>query len=74
MMTMMLFLAMEPEYQEKLYREQIDYFGDSLRPPEEDDLKNLPYLDMVMKEAIRLCAPPAVSRKAEEDIEIGEAK
>nr|QLI62192.1 cytochrome P450 43 [Streltzoviella insularis] len=51
---LLLMIAYHPEAQEKLYAEIEDVIGDQDRPITEEDLKRMPYLDMVFKEILRL--------------------
>ncbi|XP_047999551.1 cytochrome P450 4C1-like [Leguminivora glycinivorella] len=50
----LLMMAFHPKCQEKVYEEIKEVFGDNVRDVTEDDLKLMPYLDMVFKEVIRL--------------------
>ncbi|XP_013184022.2 cytochrome P450 4C1 [Amyelois transitella] len=49
-----LMMAYHPDCQEKLYKEIKQVIGDADRPVTGEDLKNMPYLEMVFKETIRL--------------------
>jgi cytochrome P450 len=63
-------LGKHPEVAQKLYDEVSSVLGD--RPVTVDDLPNLPYLDMVFKETMRIL--PSVwtfMREPAEDVEIG---
>lgn len=66
-------LAHNPNVQEKVYKEMIEVFGDD---PNTDitleNVNNLNYLDIVLKESKRIIAPvPALQRKLTNDLEIG---
>ncbi|XP_039751858.1 cytochrome P450 4C1-like [Pararge aegeria] len=52
--TVLLMMAFHPECQEKLYTEIVSVVGKKDIPITEDDIKQMPYLDMVFKEVIRL--------------------
>ncbi|XP_029850548.4 cytochrome P450 4V2 [Ixodes scapularis] len=62
------------EVQEKLHEELDRVFADDFdRPVTLDDLRDLPYLDCVIKETLRLYpSVPLVARNIEEDMKIGE--
>lgn len=67
-----LMLAMHPKVDEKLYNEITEYFkvGDDLNY---DMVKRMPYLDMVVKEVLRLFpAVPGTVRETLSDTFIGE--
>ncbi|CAB0012410.1 unnamed protein product, partial [Nesidiocoris tenuis] len=71
MASCLAFLAMFPEHQKKVYDELFEIFGDSDRDPTLDDLKKMVYLEMCLKEALRHCAPAAITRRLSSDIQIG---
>ncbi|KAJ2960483.1 hypothetical protein NQZ79_g4096 [Umbelopsis isabellina] len=54
------FLARHPEYQEKARQEALEAIGDDGSIPTLDQLKNLPFIDSCIKEALRLC--PSVAQ------------
>ncbi|XP_066488226.1 cytochrome P450 4V2 [Tiliqua scincoides] len=61
-------LASNPEVQRKVHCELDEIFGDSDRPITMDDLKELRYLDCVIKEALRLFpSVPWFARTLKED-------
>ncbi|TKR72072.1 hypothetical protein L596_019588 [Steinernema carpocapsae] len=61
-------LACHPEFQAKVHEELDDHFGDSDRDIVVDDLKELKYLELCIKEAMRLFPPvPAVTRILQND-------
>nr|AIW80015.1 cytochrome P450 CYP417B1 [Nilaparvata lugens]AIW80016.1 cytochrome P450 CYP417B1 [Nilaparvata lugens]AIW80017.1 cytochrome P450 CYP417B1-3 [Nilaparvata lugens] len=64
-----LLMGMYPEVQEKVYREVIDVmeYGDF----EIEKLSRLHYLEMVIKEVLRLYTIPCVVRKLEKELKIG---
>ncbi len=64
-------LAQHPEVEAKLHAELDSVLAGS--PPSLDDLKNLPYTEMIMKESMRLYPPAwSFSREATEDIQLGD--
>ena len=68
MSTICYYLAKHPDWQERL-RDESRALGKPVL--ELDDLKRLPSLDLVIKEALRLVAPvPALPRKAVADTEL----
>lgn len=65
-------LAIHQDQQEKAYKEIYDIFGDSDRDIEQDDLQNLRFLEMVIKETLRLFPPiPLFQRESAVDLQIG---
>lgn len=63
-------LAFHPQAQARLQKEVDDMLGD--RFPHEEDLQNMSYTRMVVKETLRLRPPAwAIGRQAVEDCEIG---
>nr|AVL92835.1 CYP450 [Locusta migratoria] len=73
MSWVLVLLGHHPEIQEKVVAELDDIFReDRQRRPTTHDLNNMKYLEMVIKEALRLYpSVPVVSRKATKDVEIG---
>ncbi|XP_014273709.1 cytochrome P450 4c3 [Halyomorpha halys] len=66
--TALVFLATLPELQEKAWQEQQNIFGDSDRDPTIMDLKNMEYLERVVKEVIRFISGPTLARRTKEEI------
>ncbi|XP_072159665.1 cytochrome P450 4C1-like [Bemisia tabaci] len=67
----LLMLAIHPEYQEKVFEEQYNIFGDADTPITPDDLDKMEYLEQVMKETLRLFpVVPLSARHAEEDTKL----
>lgn len=65
-------LAMHPDVQEKAYQELWDVFGNSGRDITKPDFQNLPYLEMVIKETLRMFPTiPGFMRKSGADLNIG---
>lgn len=62
---------MYPEYQERLFEEIKSVLLTRETPVTKDDLKMMPYLDMFVKETLRLFpAVPFLTRRVTSDIEI----
>lgn len=54
--------------QENVYRELHEVFGSSMEPPTYQELQNLPYMEMCIKESLRLYpSVPLIGRLASED-------
>jgi cytochrome P450 family 4 len=67
-----LILAIYPEVQKNVQSELDSLFGESDRDPTMEDVKNMEYLERVIKELLRFFPPiPFVMRKVDETIEIG---
>ncbi|XP_063705000.1 cytochrome P450 4C1-like [Culicoides brevitarsis] len=64
-------IGLHPEVQEKLYQEQLDIFGDSKELPTYKNLSEMKYMDMVMKECLRVLPTVAnVGRTVTEEFEV----
>ena len=65
-------IGSHPEVQKKLHEEMDRVYGDSTRHVENDDFKELKYLDCVIKETLRLFpSVPFIGRKLSEDCQVG---
>lgn len=58
----LLFLAIHPEVQEKAVNELVEVFGTEKIEIDYDRLKKCDYLEMIIKETLRLC--PSVPGEA----------
>ncbi|XP_044733637.1 cytochrome P450 4C1-like [Chrysoperla carnea] len=56
----LMMLGIHQDIQEKVYEEIYNIFGDSDRPCTNEDVKQMPYLEMVIKETLRLFPPGVV--------------
>ncbi|KAK7579864.1 hypothetical protein V9T40_000493 [Parthenolecanium corni] len=62
-----------PDVQQKIYEELDEIFGNSDRPPNNNDLARMKYLECVLKEAMRLFPPvPVLSRRLVVDTKMGD--
>lgn len=69
--SILLFLAMFPEIQEEVYKEQMSIFnGNSLQKPTPDDIASMEYLNRVIKETLRFCSPGVILKQASGDIQL----
>lgn len=67
-----MLLGMYPSVQNRVMEEILSVIGD--RDIEEADLAKLMYLDMVIKEVLRLFPiAPFIAREASQDFQLGEA-
>ncbi|CAH1400222.1 unnamed protein product [Nezara viridula] len=66
-------LANHPDVQEKVHDEQVEIYGDDKRTPTAQDLHKMIYLEMVIKETLRLYPSiPLYSRLLDKDLQIDE--
>ncbi|XP_073970457.1 cytochrome P450 4c3-like [Rhodnius prolixus] len=71
----LLFLAMFPEHQEAVYKEQLDILGNDIDvPPTWEQLSKMDYLNRIIKEVWRLYSAIGIVRKLTNDIDLGEYK
>ncbi|XP_065224605.1 cytochrome P450 4C1-like [Planococcus citri] len=69
----LLTLGMHNNIQDKVYKEQERIFGDSDREVTADDVKQMDYLEQVLKEVMRLFPlVPFFFRTAQEDVALGD--
>lgn len=70
----LLMLGMHPEVQEKVVVELKEVFGDADTAIDYNSLGKLPYLEMILKETMRLFpVVPVGARKSTSEFQIGEA-
>ncbi|XP_069680219.1 cytochrome P450 4C1-like isoform X1 [Periplaneta americana] len=68
-------LGLHPDIQNRVYQELKDIFHDSDRSPTIKDLQDMKYLQMVIKETLRLYpSVPLIARLAPNDFELGPYK
>lgn len=69
-------LSKHRDVQEKIYNELKTIFGDDMnRDPTYNELQHMKYLELVIKESMRLYPPvPLIQRLIENDCEVGELK
>ncbi|KAK9496806.1 hypothetical protein O3M35_012960 [Rhynocoris fuscipes] len=68
-------LAIYPEHQEAVYREQVQLLGDNPNvAPTWEQISKMNYLDRVLKEVMRLNPTPGVLRVLSEDLDLGDYK
>ncbi|XP_069680175.1 cytochrome P450 4C1-like isoform X1 [Periplaneta americana] len=65
-------LGLHPEIQDKVYEELKEIFQDSDRSPNMKDLQDMKYLQMVIKEALRILpSVPSIGRQTSRDMQLG---
>ncbi|XP_065201763.1 cytochrome P450 4g15-like isoform X2 [Planococcus citri] len=65
-------IAIHQDIQDKLYHELYDVFGDDDRDGNQEDIRQLPYLDQVLKESLRrFTIAPFILREVQDDSKIG---
>uniref|UniRef100_A0A182VPL4 Uncharacterized protein n=3 Tax=Anopheles merus TaxID=30066 RepID=A0A182VPL4_ANOME len=69
----LLLLARHPEVQERVYREVVAIVGnDPATPATHRNLQDMKYLELVIKESLRLYPPvPIIARRFTENVELG---
>ncbi|XP_055711743.1 cytochrome P450 4d1-like isoform X1 [Phlebotomus papatasi] len=66
-------IALYPDVQKKILEEIKDVFGNDTRVPTISDLSNLQYLDLVLKETMRLFPPvPIIGRQSEVEAKLND--
>ncbi|XP_052871034.1 cytochrome P450 4d2-like [Anopheles cruzii] len=72
----LLLLARHPEVQEKLHQEIVEIVGNDLKAPVTyRNLQDMKYLEMIIKESLRLYPPaPIIARRFTEDVDLGGTK
>jgi cytochrome P450 len=67
-----LLMALHPHIQEKIFKELQTVFGSVHEEVTDDHLKQLTYLDLVIKETLRFWSPvPFIARRVGQDMELG---
>ncbi|GMT35118.1 hypothetical protein PFISCL1PPCAC_26415, partial [Pristionchus fissidentatus] len=65
-------LATQPHYQQQMYEEIHDIFGDSDRDCDNEDLKAMEFTERFIKETMRMYPPvPTVERELQNDFQMG---
>lgn len=69
----LLLLARHPEVQERLHREIVEIVGNDLQAPVTyRNLQDMKYLEMIIKESLRLYPPvPIIARRFTENVDLG---
>uniref|UniRef100_A0AAG5CW73 Cytochrome P450 n=1 Tax=Anopheles atroparvus TaxID=41427 RepID=A0AAG5CW73_ANOAO len=69
----LLLLARHPEVQERVHQELVDILGNDPRAPvSHRNLQDMKYLEMVIKESLRLYPPvPIIARRFTENVDLG---
>lgn len=71
---MLVFLGMYKEWQDKIHRELDEVLGPSEKDITLRDIDQFMYLDMVIKEILRLYTAPHTVRDVKEDIVMGKSR
>lgn len=73
--TTLVFLAIHQDVQQKVYEEICEVYGDESTEVDYDNIGSLKYLEMVIKETLRLFSPIPISiRETFEELDIGLVK
>ncbi|XP_075216131.1 cytochrome P450 4c3-like [Lycorma delicatula] len=67
----LLMLAIHTEWQEKVHKELDEFYGDSDCNVTVNEINNMEILDLLVKEAMRLCIIPNSMRQLDEDTKCG---
>ncbi|CAH1394615.1 unnamed protein product [Nezara viridula] len=65
-----ILLAVQPDMQERAFKEQCEIFGNDSRDPTIDDVERMEFLGRFIKECLRFLGPPFSGRKATADINL----